>query len=136
MQIQGAQFVREAQAGEIWLLDGELGSGKTCFVQAIARELKIAEPVTSPTFNIVAEYPLTESKFKKLVHADLYRLSDQQAATDPAVQAIRDDAEGKLTMIEWGNRWPKGWKYTGRIKFNYGKQEDQRIIMIKRNNDE
>lgn len=68
----------------VLLLSGELGSGKTTFVQALARELAIAERVTSPTFVIQKDYTVkkgdmipaeTSLGFKRLIHIDAYRLT-------------------------------------------------------------
>jgi len=69
----------------VLLLSGELGSGKTTFVQALARELGIQERITSPTFVIQKEYATKKSnkldrptslKFERLVHIDAYRLKE------------------------------------------------------------
>lgn len=61
------------ERGQIILLSGELGSGKTLLVQGIARSLKIEIDVTSPTYNLINEY---QGQFP-LYHLDLYRLEDE-----------------------------------------------------------
>src|SRR5687768_8847539 len=61
----------------IFALTGDLGAGKTAFVQLAAQNLGITEPVTSPTFTLVQEYPLT--KGGKLVHSDFYRLQPEES---------------------------------------------------------
>ena len=60
----------------ILALRGDLGAGKTTFVQTIAHELGVKETVTSPTFVIMKKYPLTDQVFKSLIHVDAYRLKD------------------------------------------------------------
>lgn len=62
-----------SQYGGIIALHGDLGAGKTTLVQSIALALGITQPVASPTFALVLEYPLPDGR--SLVHMDLYRLS-------------------------------------------------------------
>ena len=85
--------------GDLLLLDGPLGAGKTFFARGLARSLGVAADarVTSPTFTLVQEYE-TEPK---LVHADLYRLSDDERGVfELGLFAQRD--EGALLVVEWG----------------------------------
>jgi tRNA threonylcarbamoyladenosine biosynthesis protein TsaE len=85
--------------GDLLLLDGPLGAGKTFFVRALGRALGLtaSERVTSPTFTLVHEYA-TEPK---LVHADLYRLNDDERAVfELGLLPERDD--GALLAVEWG----------------------------------
>lgn len=86
--------------GAVVALDGDLGAGKTTFVQGVAAALGVARPVTSPTFTLVAEYPLADGR--RLVHMDLYRLkggADLEAiGFDEYVQS------GDLVFIEWAER--------------------------------
>jgi len=63
----------EAKRGDIFCLDGDLGSGKTVFAKGFAEGLGIKEAVTSPTFNIVKEYK--DGRFP-LYHFDVYRIAD------------------------------------------------------------
>ena len=57
-------------------LSGDLGAGKTTFVQALARTLGIEETVTSPTFVIMKQYQTTAERFSELIHIDAYRIED------------------------------------------------------------
>jgi tRNA threonylcarbamoyladenosine biosynthesis protein TsaE len=79
-------------------LHGDLGSGKTCFVQGLAAALGIDRPVTSPTFTLVHEY----KGLRPLVHVDLYRLRD---SLDALMLGIEDyfDSTG-VTAVEWAER--------------------------------
>lgn len=86
-------------AGDLLLLDGPLGAGKTFFTRALSRALGLTTDarVTSPTFTLVHEYA-TEPP---LVHADLYRLSDDERGVfELGLIGQRDD--GALLVVEWG----------------------------------
>jgi tRNA threonylcarbamoyladenosine biosynthesis protein TsaE len=86
-------------AGDLVILAGALGAGKTFFARALAHALGLAADarVTSPTFTLVHEYE-TEPK---LVHADLYRLSDDERGVfELGLLSQRDD--GALLVVEWG----------------------------------
>lgn len=70
------KFSKDNSPGaRLLLLSGELGAGKTTFVQALARKLGVTERVTSPTFVIQKEYSIkNDPDFKRLIHIDAYRL--------------------------------------------------------------
>lgn len=77
-------------------LDGELGSGKTIFVKGFAHALGIEDTITSPTFNIIKEYPNGELP---LYHMDVYRLDDRKDNI-----GITDYFnKGGITIIEWAD---------------------------------
>ncbi len=77
-------------------LDGELGSGKTIFVKGFAHALGIEDTITSPTFNIIKEYPNGELP---LYHMDVYRLDDRKDNI-----GITDYFnKGGVTIIEWAD---------------------------------
>ena len=80
-------------------LHGELGAGKTCFVQGLAATLGTRGPVTSPTFTIVNEYPTTAGR---LVHMDLYRLHDPDEVLAMGFEEYLDDRT--VMAIEWPDR--------------------------------
>jgi tRNA threonylcarbamoyladenosine biosynthesis protein TsaE len=86
------------RAGDVVVLDGELGSGKTVFAKGIAVGLGITEPVVSPTFTVVREYDAPIP----LVHVDVYRLDHLQELHDLGF----DDLVGgdAVTVVEWGDR--------------------------------
>jgi tRNA threonylcarbamoyladenosine biosynthesis protein TsaE len=88
------------QPGDVILLQGELGAGKTCLTQGIARGLGIAEPVCSPTFVLVGQY----NGRLRLYHADLYRLEDPREVAD--LDLDRSSEDGVL-IVEWPGRAPE-----------------------------
>ena len=83
-------------AGDVILLSGDLGAGKTAFVQGLAAALGVQEPVTSPTFTLAASY---EGRLR-LHHLDVYRLDNLAEVLDlDQPELLEDDA---TICIEWG----------------------------------
>ncbi len=99
----GATIAERLQPGDLVVLSGELGAGKTFLARAIARALGVPADVAiaSPTFTLVQEY---ETPRGTLLHADLYRLRDQPDAAREVRRlglAERCD-EGAIVLVEWG----------------------------------
>jgi tRNA threonylcarbamoyladenosine biosynthesis protein TsaE len=91
-------LLKQLPGPQILALHGDLGSGKTCFVQGLAAALGVDRPVTSPTFTLVHEYRGTRS----LVHVDLYRLRD---SLDALMLGLEEYFESDgITAIEWADR--------------------------------
>jgi len=88
----------KAKKGEIYCLEGELGTGKTVFAKGFAKGLGIEEIVDSPTFTIVKEYQGRE----KLYHFDVYRIEDAEELQEIGFsEMISVDA---VCLIEWASR--------------------------------
>ncbi len=86
------------KSNDIVILNGELGSGKTAFMQGVAKYFDIEEQITSPTFTIVNEY-LTKDNLN-IYHFDVYRIEDEIEFTE---QIGTDYFENGICFIEWGN---------------------------------
>jgi tRNA threonylcarbamoyladenosine biosynthesis protein TsaE len=83
--------------GDVVVLAGDLGSGKTTFAKGVGRALAVGEPVVSPTFTIVRQY---EGRVR-LVHVDVYRLDHVQELHDLGLEELIDD--DAVTLVEWGD---------------------------------
>ncbi len=81
-------------------LYGNLGAGKTAFTQAVARELGITEPTTSPTFVIEKLYETTHPIFKRLIHIDAYRLDAGRELQALDFEKLVENPNN-LILIEW-----------------------------------
>jgi tRNA threonylcarbamoyladenosine biosynthesis protein TsaE len=92
-----AAIATELRPGDAVALAGELGAGKTCFVQGAARGLGVAVPVTSPTFVLVKTY---EGGRLPIVHCDVYRLDRLHDVLDLGDEVLAPDV---VTFVEWGD---------------------------------
>lgn len=90
------QFADVLQAGDVLLLCGELGAGKTTFVQGLAEGLAISEGVDSPTFVLIQSY---ESGKIPLHHMDMYRITDENSAYELGLEEYFY-GDG-ITVVEW-----------------------------------
>ena len=86
------------RASDMIVLIGEMGSGKTTFSQYFAEALSVAEPVTSPTFNLLHNYA---GGRLKLHHADLYRLERTGELDDLGLTELQE--AGGVMLVEWGD---------------------------------
>ena len=101
----GAALARRLSPGDLVLLSGTLGSGKTTFIQGIATGLGIEDQVTSPTFTLVAEYSSEGADgLVRLHHVDLYRLGDEGGDLYSfGLDEILDDPDA-ISAVEWPQR--------------------------------
>jgi tRNA threonylcarbamoyladenosine biosynthesis protein TsaE len=108
----GERLAAGLRAGDLVVLSGPLGAGKTAFIRGLARGLGVAGPVTSPTFVIAREHrPLPGGAGVALVHVDAYRLgaaggSSGSARADIAAELddldLDTDLAGAVVAVEWG----------------------------------
>jgi len=93
----GRRLARHLRAGDVVLLQGELGAGKTCLAQGIGEGLGVREQVKSSAFVLVNEY---EGRLRMYL-ADLYRLSEPAEVAD---LALEENAAGGVLVVEWPDR--------------------------------
>ena len=98
MRALGASLASELKAGDIVLLEGDLGAGKTTLVRGLLAALGVTEGVRSPTFNLMQVFETSPP----VLHADLYRL---KSATGLGLEEYFDT---HLCLVEWPDRasWP------------------------------
>ena len=97
-----AALAGQVRVGDVVVLAGEMGSGKTAFAQGFGAALGVEEPMTSPTFTLVHSHPVAHGSGRlTLHHADLYRLTTQHEVADLALAELAE-AEG-IILVEWGD---------------------------------
>lgn len=100
----GKLFSKNLLGGEVIGLFGDLGGGKTTFIQGLAEGLKICEPILSPTFVIFRKYKvLKHPKIKWLQHFDLYRVKAPEEIQDLGFNEIISQKDS-VSVIEWADR--------------------------------
>ena len=97
-QVWAAQLAQHLRAGDVVILTGELGAGKTTFTQGLGEGLGVRGGVTSPTFVIARVHPALGDG-PDLVHVDAYRLGGLDELDDLDLDASLDSA---VTVVEWG----------------------------------
>jgi tRNA threonylcarbamoyladenosine biosynthesis protein TsaE len=93
----GEGLGKRLRTGDLVLLTGELGAGKTTFVRGVARGAGSGAPVASPTFQLVRVYPGRV----QLAHVDLYRVEHSAELADLGLEELADQG---AVVIEWGDR--------------------------------
>lgn len=100
----GHSLAQELQGGDVLLLSGNLGAGKTSFLQGLAEGLGVTDKVNSPTFNILKLYKTKNNqKVKKFCHIDAYRLESGADLENLAITEIFSD-KSTVTAIEWAEK--------------------------------
>lgn len=97
-----AAVAAACRPGDVLLLSGDLGAGKTTFAQGFGRALGVDEPVTSPTFTLVRQYEVEPGPtgVRTLYHADVYRLDHLGEIADLGLGQLVED--GGVALVEWG----------------------------------
>ncbi len=105
MRDLGRELAGRLRAGDLVIVTGPLGAGKTTLVQGIGAGLGVRGPVTSPTFVIARVHPVLAGSGPSLVHADAYRLGSISEVDDLDLDA---DVARAVTVVEWGEGLAEG----------------------------
>ena len=105
MRALGAKIADELVPGDLLVLTGDLGAGKTTFTQGLGRRLEVEGSVTSPTFVIAREHAPRSAHRPGLVHVDAYRLGSIEELDDLDLDSSLDDV---VTVVEWGEGVAEG----------------------------
>jgi tRNA threonylcarbamoyladenosine biosynthesis protein TsaE len=121
----GRTFAGHLEAGDVVLIEGPLGAGKTAFVRGLAEGLGAApDAVSSPTFTLIQEY---DGGRLRLFHADLYRLTPEEADD----LGLNETGDAGVLAVEWPDRWRL--PPDGSIQVTIERLEDaRRVITIRR----
>jgi len=92
-------IARFFHSGDVIILDGDLGAGKTCFVKGFTEGVRARDPVNSPTFSIANFY---RTDVTDILHIDLYRISTVDEFND---LGLHDYFEQSVVLIEWGKKF-------------------------------
>ena len=143
-QLAGEKFAEkllnfwESSKARVAVLYGDLGSGKTTFIQGMAKGLGIKKRIISPTFLIVRNYKMKKSKvksqnynskFKSFYHVDLYRTQDEGDLEGLGLKEILEDPQN-IVAIEWGEKLGKLMpKKRCDVKLEYLNEDKRRITI-------
>ncbi len=127
----GKKIAKYLTESTVIALQGDLGSGKTTFVQGLAAGLKISQNVLSPTFLFLKTYSIPKHKIlKTLCHVDYYRADKNMSTLTNYIQEYIND-KNTLTVIEWPEQLktylPKGTIW---IQFLHGTFKNKRVVSI------
>lgn len=129
-----SRFASELQAGDVVLLSGQLGAGKTTFTQSLGKALGVEDVITSPTFTLVGEYQAANNfGITSLIHIDLYRTGEQTVLNNNYIHELLQTAKEQkaVVVIEWGELLlEKIQNRTWKIALKQGVTEGERVVTI------
>jgi tRNA threonylcarbamoyladenosine biosynthesis protein TsaE len=120
----GRELAATLSAGDVLLLYGDLGAGKTAFVRGLAEGLGVSrDEVSSPTFTLIQEY---RGGRVTLFHVDLYRIEDPREFDELGLEEI---AEEGVLAIEWAERLPEPPPHAIRISIEHVGEAERRVTI-------
>ncbi len=135
----GRDLISQKIKSKIFCLYGDLGSGKTTFIQGVAKGLGIKKRVISPTFMFIRQYEIRNTQYvshltshlSPFYHIDLYRINKVEEAKDLGLQEIFEDKE-VIVAIEWAEKIKEILpKKRIDIYFDYVSENQRKIIFFK-----
>ncbi|MCG5217183.1 tRNA (adenosine(37)-N6)-threonylcarbamoyltransferase complex ATPase subunit type 1 TsaE [Streptosporangium sp. KLBMP 9127] len=124
----GAELAGRLRPGDLLVLSGPLGAGKTTLVQGIAGGLKVRGPITSPTFVIARVHP-SLCGGPALVHADAYRLGGDLEVDDLDLDASLEES---VTVVEWGEGLVEGLADDRlEVAIDRGAADEERVVRLR-----
>jgi tRNA threonylcarbamoyladenosine biosynthesis protein TsaE len=124
----GARLAAHLRPGDLVVLSGPLGAGKTTLVQGIAEGLKVRGPITSPTFVIARVHPSLQGG-PALVHVDAYRLGGDLEVDDLDLDASLEES---VTVVEWGEGMVEGLSENRlELHIDRGSDDESRTVTLR-----
>lgn len=112
-------------------LSGNLGAGKTAFLQGFAKGLGIKEKITSPTFILMKRFKISDLRFKNFYHMDCYRLNNSKEILDLRFKEIISNPEN-IIAVEWPEKIHKILpKNAVKIKFKHLRNDQRKITLLR-----
>jgi len=123
----GAAVAELARPGDVVVLAGDLGAGKTAFVQGFGRGLGITDRITSPTFTLVHVY---DGGRLPVHHLDVYRLDQLSEALDLGLAEMLD--QGGVVLVEWGDAITPVLPHDLlELRLTFGEGDDDRVLTFR-----
>jgi tRNA threonylcarbamoyladenosine biosynthesis protein TsaE len=120
----GRELAATLSAGDVVLLYGDLGAGKTAFVRGLAGGLGVDRgEVSSPTFTLIQEY---RGGRLALFHVDLYRIEDPREFDELGLDEIAEDG---VLAIEWADKYPRPPAHAVRVSIAHAGESERRITI-------
>ena len=124
----GRELAGTLSAGDVVLLFGDLGAGKTAFVRGLAEGLGVQrDEVSSPTFTLIHEY---RGGRLPLMHVDLYRLNDPREIDDLGLDEL---GSGAVVAIEWAEKLPRPPRDAVRVRIDHAGEGERRLTIEMQN---
>ncbi|MCL5410944.1 MAG: tRNA (adenosine(37)-N6)-threonylcarbamoyltransferase complex ATPase subunit type 1 TsaE [Patescibacteria group bacterium] len=100
-----SDLAKKIKPGDVFALEGDLGSGKTTFIKGFAKALGITNEITSPTFVLLKRYNIPHSivGIKDLIHIDCYRMSSLEDAHSIGINELLEDKDS-IILLEWPSK--------------------------------
>jgi len=127
----GEKIGSDLKPGTVIGLSGELGSGKTTFLQGLAKGLGIKKRIVSPTFIFVKQYFVGKINF---YHVDLYRIENLKDVSGLGLEEFFNDPDG-IVAVEWAEKFPGIFpQKTIKMNFTYLNDQERKIVIKNYNN--